>query len=161
MAILSSIRETMGCGNQTRAGLKRNVSSTYLSIEAKFLISCANQLFTSQLFPHTWCPIVMYITMGHQVWGNNWDVNNWFAHEMRNLASIERYVDDTFLFRPALVWFPQPIVSRIEESMATSTHTRKFLKPHLFIYLFISTRIGLSFIRSYSRSSQLLKLSPM
>ena len=69
------------------------------------------------------------------------------------------------IFRPALVWFPQPIVSRIEESMATSTHIRKFLKPHLFIYLFIylliSTRIGLSFIRSYSRSSQLLKLSPM
>ena len=59
VAILSSIRETMGCGNHTRAGLKRNVTSKYLSIEAKFLISYASQLFTSQLFPHTWCPIVM------------------------------------------------------------------------------------------------------
>ena len=41
------------------SSLKRNVTSTYLSIEAKFLISYASQLFTSQLFPHTWCSIVM------------------------------------------------------------------------------------------------------
>lgn len=29
--------------------------------EAKFLISYASQLFTSQLFPHTWCSIVMFL----------------------------------------------------------------------------------------------------
>ena len=97
--------------------------------------------------------------MEHQVWGNNWEVNNWLAYKMRNLASIERYVDVTFLFRPARVWLPQPVVSRIEKSMATSTHIRIVLKPH---YLFISNK-NRPFVHTfiYSRSSQLLKLSPM
>ena len=110
--------------------------------------------------------------MRHQVWGNSWDINNWLAYEMRNLAlrfwnseSKKKKLKSERL--KLKIKIPKDSIPFQTRSGLTST-TRRFSYwekyGHVYsnrIYLFISTWIGLSFIRQNSRSSHLLKLSPM